>query len=142
SWLTGEPAAIYIAELEAENSKELKEKLKAFNSAMQKKNIGYGHMEIVDPKTIQAVWELRKAGLGLLLSKPTYSRAVAFIEDIAVAHSELFSFMQEFLLCLKRFNKEVSIYGHIGAGCVHVRPYFDLRQSDEKQQMLKMMNEV
>lgn len=139
SWLVGDPQAVYIAELEGEELLEVQEKLHAFTLEMQKLNIGYAYVELMHPAAMQAVWELRKAGLGLLLSKRTYSRAIAFIEDVSVAPTELFAFMQEFLACLKSFGKEAGIYGHVGAGCIHVRPYIDLGSADEQQLMQKMM---
>lgn len=138
-WLQGDPQAVYVAELEAEDAPSALEKLKAFSHAMQKLNIAYSYIEMSDPVQMNAVWELRKAGLGLLLSKRTYSRAIAFIEDITVAPEELFPFMTDFLACLNSFGKEAGIYGHVGSGCLHVRPYIDLGNTDEQKTMQNMM---
>lgn len=139
TWLKDSPKAIYIAEFEAEDASSALKKLNAFTLAMQQLSIAYAYAEITDPAEMNAVWELRKAGLGLLLSKRTYSRAIAFIEDITVAPAELFSFMTDFLDCLKSFGKEAGIYGHVGSGCLHVRPYVDLGKADEQDTMQKMM---
>lgn len=141
-WLVGSPQAVYIAELEGEDTSSLLSQLKAFNQTVQALGVSYAIVEAIDAATINAVWELRKAGLGLLLSKRTYSRAIAFIEDVAVPPQEVFGFMREFSECLKRFHKEAGIYGHVGAGCIHVRPYIDLRKDEELQIMQQMMLEV
>ena len=101
-----------------------------------------GHRLLKDLETINRVWELRKAGLGLLLSKRTYSRAIAFIEDIAVPPDELAPFMEKFLAYLASKGKQAGIYGHVGAGCLHIRPYFDLRSQEELQLMHQMMVDV
>lgn len=139
AWLEGDPQAVYVAEFEAEEISSAIEKLKEFKHAMQQLNFAYSLVEITDPTQMNAVWELRKAGLGLLLSKRTYSRAIAFIEDITVAPTELFSFMTDFLACLKSYGKEAGIYGHVGSGCLHVRPYIDLGKAEEQEIMQKMM---
>lgn len=141
-WLKETPEAVYIAEFEGEDISSALQKLNAFTQAMQQLDIAYAYIEMTDPAEMKAVWELRKAGLGLLLSKRTYSRAIAFIEDVTVAPEKLFSFMTDFLDCLKSFGKEAGIYGHVGSGCLHVRPYIDLGQIDEQQTMQKMMQAV
>lgn len=131
-WLSeitkGTPKALLIVEFEGV------EKAKSF--------AWKGQHLIRDPVTMRRVWELRKAGLGLLLSRRTYSRAIAFIEDIAVPPEKLTSFMEQFLAYLKSQGKEAGIYGHVGAGCLHIRPYFDLRDPGEIELMHKMMLDV
>lgn len=141
-WLQGNPQAIYIAEMEGEDAQAILTKLKIFKHEMEKRDFAYSLAEITENDEMNAVRELRKAGLGLLLSKRAYSRAIAFIEDISVAPEELFSFMTDFLKCLKAFGKEAGIYGHAGSGCLHIRPYVDLRNPDEQKKMEEMMKSV
>lgn len=142
SWLEGSPQAIYIAEFEAQDQSALKEKLKTFSQHMQSLKLGYAYVELLDEPTMNAVWELRKAGLGLLLSKRTYSRAIAFIEDVSVAPEEMYNFMTKFVNILKSYGKNAGIYGHVGAGCIHIRPYVDLSSPAEQKTMEKMMLSV
>ena len=47
-------------------------------------HFGYESEVITDQSLMNQVWEMRKSGLGLLLSKKSYSRAIAFIEDITL----------------------------------------------------------
>ncbi|MBA3602952.1 MAG: FAD-binding protein [Parachlamydiaceae bacterium] len=138
-WLVGEPNVVFVAEFEEANEALVQEKLALFTTEMQKLNVGYAYVHVTNPPEMDAVWAVRKAGLGLLLSKRTYSRAIAFIEDISVGPDSLAPFMEAFLACLKRFGKEAGIYGHVGAGCIHIRPYVDLNQADEQKTMEKMM---
>ncbi len=98
--------------------------------------------EITDPQAVKYVWDLRKAGLGLLLSKRSYSRAIAFIEDVAVPPEYVAPFVAKLDHLLAASNKEVGIYGHIGAGCLHVRPYIDLRKPDELAVMQQLADAV
>lgn len=95
-----------------------------------------------EPQKMSQVWDLRKAGLGLLLSKRSYSRAIAFIEDLSIAPSHLAPFMKKFLAYLKKQGKEAGIYGHVGPGCLHIRPYIDLREADEVALMKNMMQDI
>lgn len=137
-WLSGEPEAVFVAEFDGETSDELLQKLENFSSQMKKNGIGYAHVILTKKEDIDNVWAVRKAGLELLLSKRSYSRAIAFVEDVSVAPDRLASFMEDFTRYLKSIGKDAGIYGHVGSGCMHIRPYIDLRQPQE----LKIMSQI
>lgn len=141
-WLIANPQAVFVAEFEGEDLLTLNKKLQNFTNSMDSAAVGYAHMILTDPQQIASVWEIRKAGLGLLLSKRGYSRAIAFIEDISIAPDRLADFMEEFCHYLKSINKEAGIYGHIGSGCMHIRPYIDLRKAEELSLMKTIMEHV
>lgn len=141
-WLEGMPQAIFVIEFQGDSIEEVKEKTEGFRQAMKKKNVGYSQSTLYDSESMNNVWAMRKAGLGLLLSKRTYSRAIAFIEDLSVAPHQLASFMKAFIELLKKHGKEAGIYGHIGSGCIHIRPYVDLRDPEELRTMRAIMLEV
>lgn len=125
SWLQEIPQALLVAEFEREALPQ-----------------GIFKQIIEDPQTMSEVWQLRKMGLGLLLSKRSYSRALAFIEDLSIPPDHLAPFMKEFLSYLKSCGKEAGIYGHAGPGCMHIRPYVDIRNPEEVEQIKRMMLEI
>lgn len=141
-WIVGDPQAVFVAEFAGETAGEVKRKLEDFSSAMKGLRLGYAHSLLMDPVAMNHVWEVRKAGLGLLLSKRSYNRAIAFIEDLSVAPEKLGDFIKEFCDYLKNNGKEAGIYGHIGSGCMHIRPYMDLRKPEELNKMVGMMSDV
>lgn len=93
---------------------------------------------IEEEKQMQAIWEKRKSSLGILLSKRTYQRAVAFIEDISLPPLKISAFLQEFDQKLKALDVDYGIYGHFGEGCLHIRPYLNLLEDQE----LKLMEAI
>lgn len=137
-WLRGNPEAIFAVELEGESLNEVKNKL----DWLEKEHISSTQVILTDPLEISHIWEVRKSGLGLLLSKRSYNRAIAFIEDITIHPHHLASFMVEFRAYLKSIGKDAGIYGHVGSGAMHLRPYLDLRNEGEVKLMEKMMNDV
>lgn len=141
-WLRGTPQAVLIAEFEGEAESSVLDKLSLFATKMEEKSIGYAHINITNALELNNVWEVRKMGLGLLLSKRTYSRAIAFIEDLSIPPQQLASFMERFCRYLKTKGKEAGIYGHVGSGCMHIRPYIDLRSNDEVRLMEQMMKDI
>jgi FAD/FMN-containing dehydrogenase/Fe-S oxidoreductase len=125
NWLKETPKALLIVEFE-------EEKLPNFSFPLL----------ITDPIDMEKVWTLRKSGLGLLLSRRSYKRAIAFIEDLSIAPEHLNAFMQKFLALLKDQKLEAGIYGHIGPGCLHIRPYIDMRRGEEVERMKEIMLQV
>lgn len=141
-WLQGDPKVVFMAEFDGGSDEEVADKLNQFTSFVKSKGIGYAHTVVQNPQEMENVWALRKAGLGLLLSKRTYSRAIAFLEDLTVAPEHLAKMMESFQAYLKKVNKEAGIYGHVGSGCMHIRPYIDLRDPNELKLMKQMMLDV
>lgn len=141
-WLQGQPQAVFVAEFAGESDKSVNETVIHFKNHIQAINVGYAHIIMSDPQQISHVWDVRKAGLGLLLSKRTYSRAISFIEDLSVAPQKLAPFIQELTKYLKDNGKEGGIYGHVGSGAMHIRPFINLKNPDDVVLMKKMMLDI
>ncbi len=122
-WLKGNPKALLALELPIE---------KAIQGATLLKS----------PSEESDFWALRKGGLGVLLSKRAYSRGIGFIEDISVDPKNLGPFMEELVAYLKSMGKEAGIYGHAGSGCMHIRPYIDLRSEKEQELLLTIQEYI
>lgn len=137
-WLQGDPEMVLVAEFEAESDEELQHIV----DRLYEKPIGYAQITLTKAEEQQHVWLVRKAGLGLLLSKRGYNRAIAFIEDITVAPENLAEFMKEFINYLNSKGKKAGIYGHAGSGCLHIRPYVDLRDPQECETMQTILEDV
>lgn len=141
-WLQGDPEAVFAVEFEGNTPSDVTAKLMQFEQIMRDKKIGYAYTILEKKSSIDQVLSVRKAGLELLLSKRSYSRAIAFIEDLSIPPQQLGSFMKEFLSLLKHVGKEAGIYGHVGSGCMHIRPYIDLRNTEEIQLMKTIVEQV
>jgi len=137
-WLKKDPEAVFVIEMDAESKEEVRKKLEEIQTEFNQTP----SLILEEDEAIKGVFEVRKAGLGLLLSKRSFARAVAFIEDLSLPPDKLAPFMKKFTAYLKSLGKEAGIYGHVGAGCMHIRPYMDLRVPSEIALMQKMMEEI
>lgn len=135
-WLEGEPEALLVAEIDADDIPQATKKAQPLLES-------YQGVIVDDEKEMENVWRLRKSGLGLLMSRRTYSRGVAFIEDVAVPPDQLAEFVRDLFQLLKKYDKaQGGIYGHVGAGCLHIRPYIDLTSEAEQKTLRQIMREV
>ena len=93
-------------------------------------DLGFAY-PLVEGQDCDKVWELRKAGLGLLANIPGDAKAVACIEDTAVALEDLPLYIEAFTSLMKTYNQKAVYYAHAGAGELHLRPVLNLKSSKD-----------
>ena len=77
------------------------------------------------------VWDLRKAGLGILNNMPGDAKPVPVTEDTAVNPQVLPEYIDEYNTILKKYDKNCVYYGHISTGELHLRPVMNLKDPQE-----------
>lgn len=100
---------------------------------------------VEDPAVRRSLWRVREDGAGL--SSRLADRDDAGVgagyeswpgwEDAAVAPERLADYLDDFSALLDRFGLTGVMYGHFGAGCMHVRITFDLRSAAGRETMNK-----
>ncbi len=129
-FVEGDPGAILIVEF-AENSEEvLLEKVRALEQSMRASGYGY-HFPLITGSNMKKVWDLRKAGLGIINNMPGDAKPVAVIEDTAVRPDLLPDYISEFDQILKKYHKKCVYYAHIATGELHLRPVLNLKNPDD-----------
>lgn len=125
-FVDGDPGAILIVEFVSDNQSEIEEKAALMQQAMQSENLGYS-FPLLFGSDITKVWNLRKAGLGVLSNMPGDAKPVPVIEDTAVAPNQLPAYIEEFDQMLNELNLRCVYYAHIGTGELHLRPILNLK---------------
>lgn len=86
---------------------------------------------VVDmPETSEqkALWNVRKAGLNIMMSMKGDGKPVSFIEDCAVPLEHLAEYTDKLTEVFNRYGTEGTWYAHAGVGTLHVRPILDMRR--------------
>ena len=91
-FVKGDPQAILLLELRSTDENDLAEQTKALINSLQQEGKSY-HYPILQGDEIGKAMELRKAGLGLLGNIIGDKKAVACIEDTAVALGDLSNYL-------------------------------------------------
>jgi FAD/FMN-containing dehydrogenase/Fe-S oxidoreductase len=129
-FLDGKPAAILIVEFVMEKPEEIDES--AAELIQELKSAGYGYSyPIVKGKDISKVWELRKAGLGVLANMKGDPKPVTLIEDTAISVEVLPEYMDEIEALLAKYGKDAVFHAHIGSGELHIRPILNLKDPED-----------
>ena len=130
-FIQGNPKAILTIEFSSESEEEIQEKVKALEEDLRKEGFGYHFPLFTDKESIRKIWELRKAGLGLLSNIPGEKRNVTVIEDTSVAPDYLPAYIREFDLIIARYGLKCVYYGHIATGELHLRPLLNLKDPED-----------
>ena len=127
-FVEGDPAALLMLQVSAHTKKELEDAIAALQKTIANSGLSYANPVLYGDQIAKAI-ELRKAGLGLLGNIVGDMKAVACIEDTAVALPDLKDFIAEFSLIMKGYGQSAVYYAHAGAGELHLRPILNLKKS-------------
>lgn len=125
-FVQGDPGAILIIEFARDTQDEIKNLASNMEAEMKKSGLGY-HFPIIFNKDTKKVWNLRKAGLGVLSNAPGDAKPVSVIEDTSVDVEKLPQYIADFKQILERLNLECVYHAHIGTGELHLRPMLNLK---------------
>ncbi|MCX2762345.1 FAD-binding and (Fe-S)-binding domain-containing protein [Aquimarina muelleri] len=140
-FIVEDPEAILMLELRAEDIEDLTKQKQELLKTLEDSGLSYAN-PILQGSEINQALELRKAGLGLLGNIVGDKKAVACIEDTAVAISDLANYIEEFSNLMKSYEQQAVYYAHAGAGEIHLRPILDLKKSEDVILFKKITDEV
>ncbi len=138
-FIDGRPGALLIAELCAGSAEEIISAAAAMENEMRAAELGYSY-PVVWGADIKKVWDLRKAGLGILSNMPGDAKPISLIEDCAVAVGKLGDFVTEVEKMLDSYGKESVYHAHIGSGELHIRPLINLKDREDAK-LLRVIGE-
>jgi len=140
-FVKGDPGAILIVEFAEPNIATVKDRIRQMEEDMKSKNYGF-HFPVIEGKDISRVWNLRKAGLGILNNMPGDAKPVPVIEDTAVLPEVLPEYIEEMEAVFARYNKECVYYAHIATGELHLRPILNLKDPEDVKLFRKIAEDT
>ncbi len=140
-FVSGDPGAILIVEFAEEDAHQIIEKYQAMEAEMKTAAYGF-HFPIVTGKDMEKVWNLRKAGLGVLSNMPGDAKPAPVIEDTAVNPKDLPDFIADINKMLDRYGKSCVFYAHIATGELHLRPVLNLKDPNDVDLFYKIAHDT
>lgn len=141
-FLDGEPRCLLIIEFDGQSREEVDKKSNQLIEYFASAGLGYALPVISEPEKMKRVWDLRKAGLGLLMGLADDAQTPSFAEDTAVRVQDLPDYIQNFQKLLAKYNTTCVFYAHASVGELHLRPVFDLKKQTDVDGMKAMMEDV
>jgi FAD/FMN-containing dehydrogenase/Fe-S oxidoreductase len=141
SALIGEPEAILLVEFAGGESAALVAQLARLEELVGELGLPDAVVPLVDEPGQKALWEVRKAGLNIMMSLRGDGKPVSFIEDCAVPLEHLAEYTAALTDVFARHGTRGTWYAHASVGTLHVRPILDMRM-DGAQLMREIAEEA
>ena len=127
-FLKGEPAAILLVEFAGEERDAPLAKLRRLVDLMGDLGLPGSVVEVTDTTLQKEIWEVRKAGLNIMMSMKGDGKPVSFIEDCAVPLEHLAEYTDRLTRVFEKHGTRGTWYAHASVGTLHVRPILDMRR--------------
>jgi FAD/FMN-containing dehydrogenase/Fe-S oxidoreductase len=131
--IRGDPDAILLVEFAGDDKDEQLRGLKQLSELMADLGLPGSVVEITDARIQRDVWEVRKAGLNIMMSMKGDGKPVSFIEDCAVPLEHLAEYTDRLTRVFEKHGTRGTWYAHASVGCLHVRPVLDMRKEGAAQ---------
>ncbi len=126
--LTGEPDAILLVEFIGDTREDSLRRLRDLVALMGELGLPGSVVEMTDAVAQRALWDVRKAGLNIMMSLKGDGKPVSFIEDCAVPLEHLAEYVERLTQVFARHGTRGTWYAHASVGTLHVRPILDMRR--------------
>jgi FAD/FMN-containing dehydrogenase/Fe-S oxidoreductase len=139
TFIEGDPEIALMVEYSGESEAELDAGVERLRDKLNQ--IGHrGAVAVVsDPEKQANVWYVRKVGLGILMSIRGDAKPIPFIEDAAVPVEHLADYVSQiYEYAYSTGVDRVAMYAHASAGCIHIRPLVNLKNTDGVRQLRKI----
>ncbi len=125
-FIEGNPDAVLVVEFYGETDKQIRNKADELRKHLEgnvRCNVSYA----LSVHEQEQVWELRRAGLGLLMSTRGDQKPIPCIEDVSVPVENLGEYVSDVQELITSVGTRAGYYGHASAGCLHIRPLVNLK---------------
>jgi FAD/FMN-containing dehydrogenase/Fe-S oxidoreductase len=131
--LIGAPEAILLVEFAGANAQTLLTQLDQLLELMGDLGLPGSVVRLQDAAAQKALWDVRKAGLNIMMSLKGDGKPVSFIEDCAVPLVHLAEYTAALTEVFRKHGSRGTWYAHASVGTLHVRPILDMRRDGAKK---------
>ena len=140
-FVRGAPDALLLVEFAGEDRAALLARLAQLGELMADLGFPGAVVEAVEPSFQRAVWDVRKAGLNIMMSMKGDGKPISFVEDCAVRLEDLAEYTRRLDEVFARHGTRGTWYAHASVGTLHVRPIIDLKADDGARRMRAIAEE-
>lgn len=129
-FVEGDPAAVLVIDIRHSDRVRIEKAMREIEAELRTEGLGYA-FPVLWGEDVDRVWELRRAGQGLMNNVKGDAKPREVVEDTAVAVEDLPDYIAEFdALLQEKYGVQSVYYAHAGAGELHTRPLFDLKTTE------------
>ena len=142
TFIEGEPEAVLLVEAAGDTEAEVTAKLDEIENSLRRGGMGYAFVKVTGREEQANVWEVRRAGIGLMMGVSGDSKPIPFIEDSSVSTEKLPEYIRRVDEMIRANGTVAAYYGHASVGCIHVRPFINLKDQADVDRMYNISREA
>ncbi len=140
--IRGDPEAILLVEFDGDERPQLLAAVHQLSELMADLGFPGSVVEVTDEAMRQDIWEVRKAGLNVMMSMKGDGKPVSFIEDCAVRLEDLADYTERLTRVFEKHGTRGTWYAHASVGCLHVRPVLNMKTEEGVRKMRAIAEEA
>jgi len=141
-FVEGKPEALLLVEFAGDDRDAQFRNLNRLGELMGELGFPGAVVEATEPPFQKAIWEVRKAGLNIMMSMKGDGKPISFIEDCAVRLEDLAEYTDRLTEVFKKHGTAGTWYAHASVGCLHVRPVLNLKSEVDVRKMRAIAEEA
>ena len=141
-YIKGNPEAVLMVEFIDTEKNIYEKKIKDLEYLVLNQNKKNQFSYFTNLSEQKEVFEIRKAGLNILMSMKGDKKPVAFIEDCAVSLDHLAEYTARLKEIFKKYNTSGMFYAHASVGTLHIRPVLNMKSDEDIKNMKSISQEA
>ncbi len=121
------PEAILLVEFAGDDRAAITQKLNDLGVLMGDLGVPDCVVKMTDTHAQKKLWDVRKAGLNIMMSMKGEGKPVSFIEDCAVPLPHLAEYTRRLTEVFSKHGTVGTWYAHASVGTLHVRPILNMK---------------
>ncbi|HUQ28215.1 MAG TPA: FAD-binding and (Fe-S)-binding domain-containing protein, partial [Usitatibacter sp.] len=126
-FVRGEPDAVLLVEFAGEDRAGQLAGVRRLGELMGDLGFADAVVDIPEAADQKSLWDVRKAGLNIMMSMKGDGKPISFIEDCAVPLEHLAEYTSHLTEVFAKHGTEGTWYAHASVGCLHVRPVLNMK---------------
>jgi FAD/FMN-containing dehydrogenase/Fe-S oxidoreductase len=133
--LPREAEAMLLVEQQGEQQNEVRDRLQKVVERARRRKLAFDARMTLETDELAFYQRLTERVIPTLYRIKGSTRPLPFIEDIAAPPESLPDFLVRLQNVLKTHQVTASLFGHVGHGQLHIRPFLDLTNPDDVRKM-------
>lgn len=134
--------AVLLVEFSGDSIDDIRDLLSETVNKLERAKLLSGSHLALDPIDHDMLWQLARRFVPTLYRLKGSTRPVPYVEDVAVPPEQVPEFLHELQRIFKQQQVTASLFGHIGHGQLHIRPFLDVANAADVKKLSLLAEHV